>query len=537
MRAGWACSYADVMSPLRPSGVGIVLAAASVSGGLAVHDQVGWLEWFFLTVLLGALGLVLRQGVRAWRQAVVERKRMLRLSSTQPRAVALAAVREERHRLSEDIVGCLRQTLLAVDAEVTMTLLAPDPVPGIQRIRHHTQVATSELRRQVGLLRTPEDAVADVSPAPDVQGLTWPLGSRDYMVAGLAVAVAAVESVVYSRIEGFELSWLSFLLTVLAASTVVGRRMAPGVAAFACGGLFLVAILLAAPVEGGFWTLITVGGLVWTIGSRGSGWLDLAGGLFLVVTGSVQAWLLSRGNLGTWLIIVGAAICGGLIVRLGRRLAGSSRALADVRETELRLAATVAVSAERQTFARELHDVVSHAVGLIAVQSGAAEVAWPADPAATRASLQVIAETACSALAELNRLTPDLPTTARTLKDLHALVERIRSAGTSVELQADLGSEVALEPEVFRTVQEGLTNVVRHAPGATAWVQITTAEHETVVVVVDDGMVDAPSLIVGTGWSGLPSGWPLPAVCWRPGQGRRVAAFGSRPPYRAGSGL
>ncbi|HEY5783325.1 MAG TPA: histidine kinase [Microlunatus sp.] len=492
------------MSPLRPSGVGIVLAAAALSGGLAVHDQVGWLEWFFLTVLLGALGLALRQGVRAWRQAVVERQRVVRLSSTEPHAVAVAAVREERHRLSEDIVGCLRQTLLAVDAEVPTTLAAPDPVPGIQRIRHHTQVATSELRRQLGLLRTPQSAATDVSPPPVSQGRIRSLAGRDFVVAALAVTVAAIESVVYSRLEGFELSWVSFLLTVLAASTIIGRRIAPGAAAFACGGVFLVAIVLGAPVEGGFWGLIAVCGLLWTIASRvGSSWLGLAGGSFLMVIGTIQSWMLSRSNMSIGLVMAGVAICGGLVVRMARHLAGSSHALADMRETQLRSAAAVAVSAERQTFARELHDVVSHAVGLIAVQSGAAEVAWPADPAATRESLRLISETARSALAELNRLSPDLPISTRTLKDLHALVERIRSAGTSVELQADLDPEVVLRPEVFRTVQEGLTNVVRHAPGATAWVRITTDEHETVVVVFDDGMVDAPSSHRGYGLVGL----------------------------------
>ena len=131
MHAGCCDSYADGMSPLRPSacrhcagrGGGVWGVGRSRPGGLAgvvvLHG-----------VLLSALGLALRQGMRAWRQAVAERQRMVRLSSTEPRAVALAAVREERHRLSEDIVGCLRQTLLAVDAEVTATLRHPTPCQG-----------------------------------------------------------------------------------------------------------------------------------------------------------------------------------------------------------------------------------------------------------------------------------------------------------------------------------------------------------------------------------------------------------------------
>ncbi len=333
------------MSPLRFVGVGIVLAAAAVAAGFAVHDQVGWLDWLFLTVMLSALGLAFRQGVRAWRQAVAERQRMVRLSSTEPDAVALGAVREERHRLSEDIVGCLRQTLLAVQAEVTVTLPSPDPVPGIQRIRHHTQVATSELRRQLGLLRAPKGAAPGPSPPAAAHRHAWSIPRRDRLIAVLAVAVATFESVAYPRIMGVDMSWVSFLLTVLAASTIVSWRIAPGAAASACGVLFLAAILLDAPVRGGFWSLITVGGLLWTIASRArSRWSDLACGSFLVVSSSVQMWLLTRENLGVWLVVVGVASCGGLVVRLARRLAGSSRVQADVRETELRSAAVSAVA-------------------------------------------------------------------------------------------------------------------------------------------------------------------------------------------------
>src|SRR4029079_10667409 len=186
-----------------------------------------------------------------------------------------------------------------------------------------------------------------------------------------------------------------------------------------------------------------------------------------------------------------------------RRVAGSARAQADDRETELQLAAASAVNAERRTFARELHDVVSHAVGLIAVQSGAAEVAWPVDPSGTRESLRVIGTTASGALAELNRLSPDRSATTRTVRDLPALVERIRSAGTSVELDADLDEEAVLAPEVFRTVQEALTNVVRHAPGASARVLITGTAEETLVRVFDDGTPDTPSPQRGYGLVGL----------------------------------
>ncbi|HEU5484430.1 MAG TPA: histidine kinase [Microlunatus sp.] len=316
------------------------------------------------------------------------------------RRSAGASVSEERRRLSQDITDCLRQTLLAVEAEAATALIASDPVPGIQRIRRHTQLATTELRRQLGLLRAAESGAADVTSPPPRGRDTWIVQRADLTLAVLAVLL---------------------------------------------------------------------------------------------------------------------------------RVAGSARAHADDREAELQLAAATAVSAERRTFARELHDVVSHGVGLIAVQSGAVEVAWPGDPSATRESLRVIAGTASGALAELSRLSPDRSATTRTVRDLHALVERIRSAGTLVELNADLDEEAVLSPEVFRTVQEALTNVVRHAPSASARVAITGTSEETLVLVVDDGTTDEPSPQRGYGLVGLAervslAGGVLETGPDQDGRGFRVAA-------------
>ena len=255
--------------------------SCAVAGGLAVYGRVGWLEWFFATVMLTTLGLVVRTGVRrgdtlwssgnGWSAVVAE-----------PVAVARTAVREERRRLSQDITDCLRQTLLAVEAEAATALIAPDPVPGIQRIRRHTQLATTELRRQLGLLRAAERGVADAAAPPAGGRNPRTVRRADLTLAVLAVLLAGVESLVYPRMDGVELSLVSTLLTVTAASTIIGRTVAPGTAAFACGALLLIGVPLGAPVQGGFWVLITVGGLLWTIGARvGTSWWDLAGGMFL----------------------------------------------------------------------------------------------------------------------------------------------------------------------------------------------------------------------------------------------------------------
>jgi signal transduction histidine kinase len=273
-----------------------------------------------------------------------------------------------------------------------------------------------------------------------------------------------------------------------------------------------------------------VGGLLWTVAVRApTTWSDLVGGACLALSSSVHMWLLTRENVNIWLVVVAVASGGGLVVRLGRRRAGASRSRADARETELRSATVSAVNAERQTFARELHDVVSHAVGLIAVQSGAAEVAWGTDPSATLESLRVIRETADSALGELSRLSPGTTASPRSVGDLHALVERIRSAGTRVELLAELAPDAVVGPEVFRTVQEALTNVVRHAPHATAWVHITAEHGATTVTVEDDGRLGTQPASRGYGLVGLAervafAGGVLEVGPRPEGRGFRVAA-------------
>ncbi|HEY5783287.1 MAG TPA: hypothetical protein VIT65_00765 [Microlunatus sp.] len=145
-------------------------------------------------------------------------------------------------------------------------------------------MATTELRRQLGLLRTAESGSADAASPPAGGRNTRIVQRADLTLAVLALLLAGIESLVYPRMDGVELSWMSTLLTIAAASTIIGRTVTPGTAAFACGALFLIGVPLGAPVEGGFWVLITVGGLLWTIGARvGTSWWDLAGGLFLAI--------------------------------------------------------------------------------------------------------------------------------------------------------------------------------------------------------------------------------------------------------------
>ena len=176
-------------------------------------------------------------------------------------------------------------------------------------------------------------------------------------------------------------------------------------------------------------------------------------------------------------------------------------------------AARQAVAAERLRLAQELHDVVSHNVGMIAVQAGAADVLLDKDPAASRTSLHSIEEGARATLLELRRLLgllreddPEPRTPAASLGRLAELVEPLTRAGVRVDVRAD-GDPVPLRADVemvaYRVVQESLTNVVAHAGPCRVAVTLRYRPEALDVEVSDDGHARPGSRRGGYGLTGL----------------------------------
>ncbi|MEU7029337.1 histidine kinase [Streptomyces sp. NPDC046275] len=138
---------------------------------------------------------------------------------------------------------------------------------------------------------------------------------------------------------------------------------------------------------------------------------------------------------------------------------------------------------ERTTIARELHDVVAHHMSVVAIQAEAAPYRVENPPPELEQAFLTIRENAVAALTELRRIlgvvraedyeAPDAP--QPTLADLDALVANVREAGLDVE-KAVTGAVRELpqgvELSAYRIVQEALSNVLRHAPGAAARVEI-----------------------------------------------------------------
>ncbi|WP_028923440.1 sensor histidine kinase [Pseudonocardia acaciae] len=156
---------------------------------------------------------------------------------------------------------------------------------------------------------------------------------------------------------------------------------------------------------------------------------------------------------------------------------------------------------ERQRIAGELHDVLGHGVSLINVQAGAALHRMGDDVEPARAALESIKQTSRHALRASLGVLHD--TDRPGLAELTALVERARRAGLTVVATID-DRPVPDEPAraAYRIVQESLTNVARHAPGATATVRVTVTTDALLVTVEDDGTAEHP-VTEGTGIRGM----------------------------------
>lgn len=184
-------------------------------------------------------------------------------------------------------------------------------------------------------------------------------------------------------------------------------------------------------------------------------------------------------------------------------------------EREREEQAARAVAEERARIARELHDVVAHQMTVMTLQAeGARRIARDADPRVVDA-LDTIRGSGHEALSEMRRMVGLLRTDPEDVDlapqpgvdRLDELVDHMRDAGLSVDIARE-GSVRPLAPgvdvNVYRIVQESLTNVLRHGgPGATASVTLSYQPNSIEVDVVDDGRGSASSLNGHSGGHGL----------------------------------
>ena len=182
------------------------------------------------------------------------------------------------------------------------------------------------------------------------------------------------------------------------------------------------------------------------------------------------------------------------------------------RARDLERAREIAVADERARLARELHDLVSHNVGMMVVQAGAGDVLLDESPERAREALHAIEKGGREALLELRRLLGLLrggdaelapqPTLAR----LEELAERVRATGLDVRLEVE-GETMSVAPAVdlsaYRIVQEALTNVVKHAAATRVDVVVRWSQTQLEIEVQDDGAGPSDAAAPGHGLAGM----------------------------------
>jgi signal transduction histidine kinase len=156
------------------------------------------------------------------------------------------------------------------------------------------------------------------------------------------------------------------------------------------------------------------------------------------------------------------------------------------------------LAAERTRIAQELHDVVSHHMSVVALQTGVAEYVLDTDRETARRAIADAGAASRDALQEMRRMldalrTRELPASYSPqpgLADVDTLVDRMQAAGLEVEV-THTGTPQALPPGLdlcaYRVMQESLTNVLRHAGPARARVLVDHGERILTVTVLDDG--------------------------------------------------
>ncbi|GEJ98989.1 MULTISPECIES: sensor histidine kinase [unclassified Streptomyces] len=200
----------------------------------------------------------------------------------------------------------------------------------------------------------------------------------------------------------------------------------------------------------------------------------------------------------------------GQLVQTRRDLSLRLTEISEARDHEQLLTAQAALSKERAQLAREMHDVVSHQVSLIAVRAGALQVG-SRDPEAKEAAA-TIRRLSVQTLDELRHMVNVLrasggrPTELTPQPSLADLEQLVTGSGIETKLRMELPEDLppTVQRAVYRTVQEALTNIRKHAPGAAAAVCLGHRDG-TVRVTVTNSAPTRPGLPLPSSHYGLVS--------------------------------
>ncbi|RZU23814.1 sensor histidine kinase [Streptomyces sp. BK239] len=290
-------------------------------------------------------------------------------------------------------------------------------------------------------------------------------------VIDLALVVAAAVDV---RLNNWEPTRLGLALAAVGCTALAFRRRFPL-------GVFLLTLPVALMQD----VAVAVLAALFTLAERSRNRRLLAVCVALAAVASSTPWPLAEVDRTMTVVFfvyglatAAAPVLFGQLLQAQRDLAKRLAEIEEAREHERTLHAQAVLARERAQLAREMHDVVSHQVSLIAVRAGALQVGTK--DADAKEAARTIRSLSVTTLDELRTMVTLLRasggdatelTPQPTLADLRKLVE---SSGTHVQLTGELPPTVSTPTQraLYRTVQEALTNVRKHAPGATAGVEL-----------------------------------------------------------------
>jgi signal transduction histidine kinase len=320
------------------------------------------------------------------------------------------------------------------------------------------------------------------------------------IVITVATSAATVGPVLVSR------AWWAVALALLASVPVLWRRRAP-VWVTAVVGLAMTALVI-----GGHKPLLPYGPLVgvYTIAAVSAPLVRLS--VLPIIGAAVYVSLVvPHDNLDAYRVVGTAFVAAYALGTSARAHRAQAAELAE-RDHRLTQERVMAAAQERTRIARDMHDIVTHSVGLMVVQAEAGPLVIRPDPARAEAAFDAIADTGRGALAQLRGVLGALRSDENGLREprpglsaLPGLIERSRRVGLNVTLTSDGAPRPVtanVDVAAYRIVQEALTNVMRHADAQAVRVRLRWADTALEVEVADDGK-GADGVIGGHGLAGM----------------------------------
>ncbi|MFC4530184.1 sensor histidine kinase [Sphaerisporangium dianthi] len=323
-------------------------------------------------------------------------------------------------------------------------------------------------------------------------------GRTDRAVDG-ALAVGVVLATVTPLLLPDPNPWWIIGLGLLASAPVGWRRRAPMVVAVVVGAAMSVLVTWEKP-------LLPFGPLlaVYTIADLSPTWKRLAA--IPAIVAAVGTSLVLPGENGETFRLVGTAFVAAYALGTSVRASRSRAAELTERARRQEQEHIAAAAEERTRIARDMHDIITHSVGLMVVQAEAGPVVVRSDPDKAEVVFDAIADTGRGALAELRGVLTALRTPGEAggpvcghagerpgrslcqprLANLPALLDRSGLDVVSTTAGTPRPVAESVEAAVYRIVQEALTNVRKHAGTRAVRLALTWGERLTVEI-ADDG--------------------------------------------------